>query len=754
MKKIAPLFLTLALSFNIPNITLAQDIPVDSNKMLSIIEELSSNPRGVKNDEIETSREFIINEFESYGLEVTTQPFESEFIDWNNSSSNEPNIYKGINIISTIYPNTQNKTNDILIIGAHYDTVDNVPGANDNGSGVSVMLELARVLKDLPTDTEIRFVAFDAEETGLNGSQKYIQSLDEKDLNNIIGMLNFDMLAGAKQQMVKIGSVDGEANYLYDILKDTDYFDVDLRAENRSDHAHFFSMLIPSLTFTHEVIRGEYHSEGDIVENISTDMLQDVANCALEIIKEIANEETASYQSIVKPKQDDTIYQITNTTYIPAFGTKKEIEKVSSIKFTQIPSNERDAKLMAKVKLFDIEEIFTLTARGSNYLSNMYIDLKNSNISFEELYKVLTKEFGEPTQPEYSTNWYIWNSIYGNSYYITFSSYDNGESFFELGIREYESDTDREGYSLINGELVRMEEGSEYNSTSVTRQDSEIVVEHKINKPSDTLPVTDTAKKVWEKVKPFFTEDELNKISFISIYTNGIGVRPAIIMSYYEQDSEFSLEDLIARMIKDMEKEESLSGSTMAYPISGVTILIDYLDILNELGNAYSEEDFLKSIAIARAGFYGSPSAPSMWAIESVVKAIEADIVPSNLQSDYTSNITKEEFGQLVFELLKLLNITASDNIFNFNIQENITREEACIILNKVCELMKLKVKPSKYVFADDMEISDYAKEAVYNMKSLGIISSMENNIFAPKDKLTREQAIITIVKLFEKFNK
>jgi Zn-dependent M28 family amino/carboxypeptidase len=52
----------------------------------------------------------------------------------------------------------------ILLIGAHYDSVSGSPGANDNGSGVAALLEIARLLKDVETDCTVRFVAFVNEE--------------------------------------------------------------------------------------------------------------------------------------------------------------------------------------------------------------------------------------------------------------------------------------------------------------------------------------------------------------------------------------------------------------------------------------------------------------------------------------------------------------------------------------------------------------------------------------------------------------
>ncbi len=58
----------------------------------------------------------------------------------------------------------QGRSNDTILIGAHYDSVSGSPGANDNGSGVAALLELSRLFKDVAPETNLRFVAFVNEE--------------------------------------------------------------------------------------------------------------------------------------------------------------------------------------------------------------------------------------------------------------------------------------------------------------------------------------------------------------------------------------------------------------------------------------------------------------------------------------------------------------------------------------------------------------------------------------------------------------
>lgn len=63
-----------------------------------------------------------------------------------------------------------------VVVGAHLDTVRDSPGADDNGSGVVALLELARILAPLPLRRSVELVAFDMEEIGLAGSRAYVEA--------------------------------------------------------------------------------------------------------------------------------------------------------------------------------------------------------------------------------------------------------------------------------------------------------------------------------------------------------------------------------------------------------------------------------------------------------------------------------------------------------------------------------------------------------------------------------------------------
>lgn len=80
-----------------------------------------------------------------------------------------------------------------LIIGAHYDAVPGTPGADDNASGIAVLLELARHFAAQPRPRPVWFIAFDMEEYGLLGSQAYAAKL-QADRQAVHLMLSLEML--------------------------------------------------------------------------------------------------------------------------------------------------------------------------------------------------------------------------------------------------------------------------------------------------------------------------------------------------------------------------------------------------------------------------------------------------------------------------------------------------------------------------------------------------------------------------------
>ena len=134
-------------------------------------------------DRLEQAAQFISGQFSSFGCHVTRQAF--PFLG---------NTYHNIIAESR---GTQ-RPEDILVIGAHYDTVRTTPGADDNASGVAGLLALAREFAGFRLDRTVRFAAFGLEEppvfrTNNMGSYHYALSLKEK-REQVAGMICLEMI--------------------------------------------------------------------------------------------------------------------------------------------------------------------------------------------------------------------------------------------------------------------------------------------------------------------------------------------------------------------------------------------------------------------------------------------------------------------------------------------------------------------------------------------------------------------------------
>ncbi len=112
--------------------------------------------------------------------------------DWSGSHTFNYSGYQADNILGKL--SGRDLTDSLYIIDAHYDTVDNSPGADDNGSGVAGFLEAMRVLSDCVFEHDIQFIGFDLEEAGLVGSNNYLNSGGLLPEEKLAGVFNFEMI--------------------------------------------------------------------------------------------------------------------------------------------------------------------------------------------------------------------------------------------------------------------------------------------------------------------------------------------------------------------------------------------------------------------------------------------------------------------------------------------------------------------------------------------------------------------------------
>jgi hypothetical protein len=166
---------------------------------------------------------------------------------------------------------------------------------------------------------------------------------------------------------------------------------------------------------------------------------------------------------------------------------------------------------------------------------------------------------------------------------------------------------------------------------------------------------------------------------------------------------------------------------------------------------------------------------PSSWAAEQVNMAIAANLVPQNLQSQYTQAITRADFAALAVtlhenvtgkEIAERLTFSDTQDVNvekaaaigvvsgtgnnNFSPGTALTREQAATMLSRLSNVIGKPITQQTAMFSDNSSISSWALEAVGQMQASGIMSGVGNNNFAPQGDYTREQSIVTILRLYD----
>lgn len=206
------------------------------------------------------------------------------------------------NVIASLKPKPNKDNGQILTVGAHHDSVPGGPGANDDASGVSAVLELARILAKTPIDTEIRFLTFGAEERGLVGSSFYADSLPKEDVDRMVAHFQMDMIGGrdAGEDNPAGGlimyTIDGNKNLVTDLGASAGARTMDVAIPfgqlGRSDHQPFHELGIPSALFIHSPVEPWYHQPTDTLDKISKEKLQQAAEIVGASVYQIARPET------------------------------------------------------------------------------------------------------------------------------------------------------------------------------------------------------------------------------------------------------------------------------------------------------------------------------------------------------------------------------------------------------------------------------------------------------------------------------
>jgi hypothetical protein len=187
---------------------------------------------------------------------------------------------------------------NVIVLGAHLDSVQAGPGINDDGSGTSLLLEVFKAVQNFRFKNKIRFAWWGAEENGLLGSEYYCSSLAANEVNNILAYLNYDMVS---RGYYGVSDNDGRAHgsvapkgseviqQLYlDFFAEHGLTTTPAILTNGSDYASFWSILHKPFGFLNTGTGVEqdpcYHQECDTINNPNPETIYWNARAAAHMV--------------------------------------------------------------------------------------------------------------------------------------------------------------------------------------------------------------------------------------------------------------------------------------------------------------------------------------------------------------------------------------------------------------------------------------------------------------------------------------
>ena len=296
-----------------------------------LVEYENFGPKPTGSPALVETLEWIVNKYEYYGY--------SPVIDTFKIGSNES--------YNIIIEKQGSDLNQWMIIGAHYDSVEESPGANDNGSGVITTLQVASIIKDLNPKIGVRIINFGAEEQGFIGSSHYVRNtLSSSD--SILLMLNLDQLGGTsgKDNSKIYCERDNDINPLSNNVLSS------LMTDTLSKIISLYTDLIPVISdayssdyvpFENEgmIITGlyqesdysdHYHSSTDLVSNMDVDATVEVIKGALAATLYFSRmdgfvsvNEIVDYNYELIPNPPNNYFTITNITspvFVEIYGVQ------------------------------------------------------------------------------------------------------------------------------------------------------------------------------------------------------------------------------------------------------------------------------------------------------------------------------------------------------------------------------------------------------------------------------------------------
>lgn len=200
--------------------------------------------------------------------------------------------------VSNLVVMKKGTTDETIIVGAHYDRTDDGCGVVDNWTGIVVLANIYRSMAPSTTKKTYKFVAFDAEEKGLVGSEQMVKAMTEDERNNTCSMVNLDSFGQALPMALRSVASSKLLKLAREVGKENDMNFVDVEIEGASaDSRSFIKKKIPAITFSGlgRGWRHVLHTSGDNVSAVNMDSVYIGYRFSLIFLAKLDQAECAEY---------------------------------------------------------------------------------------------------------------------------------------------------------------------------------------------------------------------------------------------------------------------------------------------------------------------------------------------------------------------------------------------------------------------------------------------------------------------------
>lgn len=300
--------------------------------------------------------------------------------------------------VGTVKPEYQ------IIVGAHYDSVDGSPGADDNGSGTIAVIKIAEILSQIETDMTFKFILYDAEEEGLHGSHHHADLVHQNG-DSLVLMFNMDMIGAAgneDQANVYHGTYTDHAEiyeYLADSLLDG-FIAPPSGPSGSTDHVPYFEYGYNVIDLMEYNFSTVYHTPNDKITNMNMAYMTKMVKGALMTLYAISqtygpipifdftapNGYVSNINPLVPTKYQFSIEPIYGAEYVP--GTAQlHYRLVNDATFTSIPVTELGNNL------FEVEmPILSCYDELQYYISVDEVQTGPLNFPVDDYYKAIVAD--------------------------------------------------------------------------------------------------------------------------------------------------------------------------------------------------------------------------------------------------------------------------------------------------------------------------------------------------------------------------